>query len=64
MGRLGRGLDSDLDDDEDLPLSGPGSGSKGHQGQSSRSSEIVVVKSGKRYIVRKTAHGQITELGR
>ena len=55
MGRLSRGLESDDDEDESYL----------HMGKNAqRSGEVVVVRSGKRFIVRRTAHGQITELGR
>jgi hypothetical protein len=51
MNRLSRGMDSE--DEED------GSGAR-----ISRIGEITVVRSGKRLIVRRTAHSQILELGR
>jgi hypothetical protein len=51
MSRLSRGLDSEDEDD-------------GDGGRLSRVGEITVARSGKRIIVRKTAHSQIVELGR
>ena len=55
MGRLSRGLESDDDEDESYLNIGK---------NAQRSGEVVVVRSGKRFIVRRTAHSQITELGR
>ena len=52
MGRLSRGLESEEEPDDNV-LS-----------KSNRIGDIVVVRSGKRFIVRKLAHSQIVELGR
>lgn len=51
MGRLSRGMESDDENTETPPKSG-------------RGSEPVIVKSGKRFAVRKTIGGQLTDVGR
>ena len=53
MGRLGRGLESE-DEADDCSL----------VAKSGRMGEVMIVRSGKRFIVRKVAHSQIIELGR
>lgn len=53
MGRLNRGLQSE-DENEDSSI----------ELKSSLKGELIVIRSGKRYIVRKIFHSQITELGR
>ena len=53
MGRLSRGLDSEDEDDESMI-----------QAKNNKISDIVIIRSGKRFIVRKLAHSQIVELGR
>ena len=53
MGCLSRGLDSEDEDDESLI-----------QAKNNKISDIVIIRSGKRFIVRKLAHSQIVELGR
>lgn len=53
MGRLSRGLDSEDEDDESMI-----------QAKNNKISDIVIIRSGKRFIVRKLAHSQIVELWR
>ena len=53
MGRLGRGLESE-DEADDCSI----------VAKSGRMGEVMIVRSGKRFIVRKVAHSQIIELGR
>lgn len=52
MGRLSRGLESEEEQDDNVTS------------KSNRIGDIVVIRSGKRFIVRKLAHSQIVELGR
>ena len=53
MGRLSRGLDSEDEDEDSIVLA-----------KNNKISDIVIIRSGKRFIVRKLAHSQIVELGR
>ena len=53
MGRLSRGLESEDEAEDSTIIS-----------KSSRVGEVMIIRSGKRLIVRKVAHSQIAELGR
>jgi hypothetical protein len=53
MGRLSRGLDSEDEDDDSIV-----------HAKNNKIGDIVIIRSGKRFIVRKLAHSQIVELGR
>jgi hypothetical protein len=53
MGRLSRGLDSEDEVDDNFVAT-----------KSNKMGDLVIIRSGKRFIVRKLAHSQIVELGR
>jgi hypothetical protein len=62
MGRIGRGLDSD---DEGNSGKAAGSGSGSGSDRNNLSSDVVVVRSGKKFLVRKKIKGdQYQDLGR
>lgn len=53
MGRLSRGLESEDEADDNFVAT-----------KSNKMGDLVIIRSGKRFIVRKLAHSQIVELGR
>jgi hypothetical protein len=60
MGRIGRGLDSDDEDNNGKPT-----GSSSGSDRNNLSSDVVVVRSGKKFLVRKKVKGdQYQDLGR